>query len=167
MQSSSSLHCFEGTYYLRLQGWEITNEKQEGYLFPLVVCTLVSLMSQTTFCHPALIVTIVLRTVTVCWKSQFSFADTKTGQLNSTVIICRAKYCLELHKCHAVSLTYTLPDNVMAHAQKPDLVFQLNGRVHLNRRGCQFSWLLAAEMRASADSEHIIFSKYVDRSLKM
>jgi len=27
----------------------------------------------------------------------------------------------------------------MAHAQKPDLVFQRNGRVHLNRRGCQFS----------------------------
>ena len=25
--------------------------------------------------------------------------------------------------------------NVMAHAQKPDLVFQRNGRVHLNRRG--------------------------------
>ena len=25
--------------------------------------------------------------------------------------------------------------NVMAHAQKPDLVFQRNGRVHLNGRG--------------------------------
>ena len=33
----------------------------------------------------------------------------------------------------------------MAHAQKPDLVFQRNGRVHLNRRGCQFSRMLAAE----------------------
>ena len=40
--------------------------------------------------------------------------------------------------------------NVMAHAQKPDLVFQRNGRVHLNRRGCQFSRLLAAEVCASA-----------------
>jgi len=39
--------------------------------------------------------------------------------------------------------------NVMAHAQKPDLVFQRNGRVHLYRRGCQFSRLLAAEMCAS------------------
>ena len=31
----------------------------------------------------------------------------------------------------------------MAHAQKPDSVFQRNGRVHLYRRGCQFSeyWL--------------------------
>ena len=40
--------------------------------------------------------------------------------------------------------------NVMAHAQKPDLVFQRNGRVHLYRRGCQFSRLLAAEVCASA-----------------
>ena len=38
----------------------------------------------------------------------------------------------------------------MAHAQKPDFVFQRNGRVHLNRRGCQFSRLLAAEVCASA-----------------
>jgi len=40
--------------------------------------------------------------------------------------------------------------NVMAHAQKPDLVFQRNGRVHLYRRGCQLSRLLAAEVCASA-----------------
>ena len=40
--------------------------------------------------------------------------------------------------------------NVMAHAQKPDFVFRRNGRVHLNRRGRQFSRLLAAEMCASA-----------------
>ena len=40
--------------------------------------------------------------------------------------------------------------NVMAHAQKPDFVFRRNGRVHLNRRGCQFSLLLAAEVHASA-----------------
>jgi len=40
--------------------------------------------------------------------------------------------------------------NVMAHAQKPDLVYQRNGRVHLNRRGRQFSRLLAAEVCASA-----------------
>jgi len=38
----------------------------------------------------------------------------------------------------------------MAHAQKPDLVFQRNRRVHLYRRGCQFSRLLAAEVCASA-----------------
>jgi hypothetical protein len=38
----------------------------------------------------------------------------------------------------------------MAHAQKPDFVFRRNGRVHLNRRGRQFSPLLAAEVYASA-----------------
>jgi len=38
----------------------------------------------------------------------------------------------------------------MAHAQKPDFVFRRNERVHLNRRGRQFSRLLAAEMCASA-----------------
>ena len=38
----------------------------------------------------------------------------------------------------------------MAHAQKPHFVFHLNGRVHLNLRGSQFSRLLAAEVCASA-----------------
>ena len=38
----------------------------------------------------------------------------------------------------------------MAHAQKPDFVFRRNGRVHLNRRGRQFSPLLAAEVCVSA-----------------
>ena len=36
------------------------------------------------------------------------------------------------------------------HTQKPDFVFRRNGRVHLNRRGRQFSRLLAAEACASA-----------------
>jgi hypothetical protein len=40
--------------------------------------------------------------------------------------------------------------NVMEQAQKPDFVFLLNGRVHLNRRGRQFSRLLAAEVCATA-----------------
>jgi len=40
--------------------------------------------------------------------------------------------------------------NMMAHAQKPDFVFRRKGRVHLNRRGLQFSRLLAAEVCASA-----------------
>jgi len=38
----------------------------------------------------------------------------------------------------------------MAHAQKPDFVYRRNGRVHLNRRGRQFSRLLAAEVCALA-----------------
>jgi len=40
--------------------------------------------------------------------------------------------------------------NVMAHAHKPDFVFRRNGRVHLNRRGRQFSRLMAVEVCASA-----------------
>ena len=40
--------------------------------------------------------------------------------------------------------------NVVAPAQKPDFVFRRNGWVHLNRRGRQFSRLLAAEVCASA-----------------
>ena len=38
----------------------------------------------------------------------------------------------------------------MAHEQKPDFVFRRNGRVHLKRRGRQFSRLLVAEVCASA-----------------
>jgi hypothetical protein len=38
----------------------------------------------------------------------------------------------------------------MAHVQKPGFVFRQNGRVLSNRRGRQFSRLLAAEMCASA-----------------
>jgi hypothetical protein len=38
----------------------------------------------------------------------------------------------------------------MAHEQKPDFVFPRKGRDHLNRRGRQFSRLLAAELCASA-----------------
>jgi len=37
----------------------------------------------------------------------------------------------------------------MAHAQKPDFTCRRNGRVHFNRRGRQFSRLLAAEVCAS------------------
>ena len=38
----------------------------------------------------------------------------------------------------------------MVHAQKPDLVYQRNGRVHLNRWGSQFSRLLAVQECGSA-----------------
>ena len=46
---------------------------------------------------------------------------------------------------------------MMAHAQKPNMVFQQNGQVHLlvNRWGCQFSRLLAVEECGSADSNCI------------
>ena len=39
---------------------------------------------------------------------------------------------------------------MMAHAQKPDLIFRRNGRVRLNRRGRPFSRLLAAKVGTSA-----------------
>jgi len=55
----------------------------------------------------------------------------------------------------------------MTHVQKPDLVFQQNGQVHLNQQGSQFSRLLAVEECGTAGSDGIIFSKYVDHSLKM
>jgi hypothetical protein len=61
----------------------------------------------------------------------------------------------EMHaisQCKGTLLRYLieLVWNVMAHAQKPDLVFQLKGRVHLNRRESHFSRHLAAELCASA-----------------
>jgi len=57
----------------------------------------------------------------------------------------------------------------MAHAQKPDFVFQRNGLVHLNRQGVEvlFSRLLPADVCGSAGSDCIIFRKYVDHRLKM
>ena len=55
----------------------------------------------------------------------------------------------------------------MAQAQKSDLVFQRNGRVHLYRRGCQFSRVLACVEFSSAENDCIIVSKYIDHRLKM
>ena len=43
--------------------------------------------------------------------------------------------------------------NVTAQAQKPDSVFQRNGRVHLYRRGCQFSRVLAFLECRSAEND--------------
>jgi len=78
------------------------------------------------------------------------------------------KFCVELYSgfvellpehdlLHAVVLQTTSKQeelyevrNVTAHTQKTDFVFRRNGRVHLNRRGLQFSRLLAAEVCASA-----------------
>ena len=57
--------------------------------------------------------------------------------------------------------------NVMAHAQKSDLVFRRNGRVLLYRRGCQLSRVLACVEFGSEENDCIIFSKYVDHRLKM
>ena len=52
--------------------------------------------------------------------------------------------------CHTVQSVVEHVWIVMAHVQKPGLVFQRNGRVHLNGRGSQFSLLLAVEGCGSA-----------------
>ena len=52
--------------------------------------------------------------------------------------------------CSFIASRGQLKSGFCAHAQKPDFVFQRNGRVHLNRWGRQFSRLLAAEVCASA-----------------
>ena len=73
--------------------------------------------------------------------------------------------------------------NVMAHAQKPGLVFQRNGRVHWNpvivkarggggrfsavSHGSECSRVLAMDEIGSAGSHCGIFKKYVDYILKM
>jgi len=65
---------------------------------------------------------------------------------------CGHSFCPVFNKRKELPLDLRVVEwkrDVMAHAQKPDLVFQRNGRVHLYRRGCQFSKLLAAEVCAS------------------
>jgi len=52
-------------------------------------------------------------------------------------------------RVHVVHVIVDCVWNVTAHARKSDFVFRRNGRVHLNRRGRQFSRLLAAEVCAS------------------
>jgi hypothetical protein len=54
--------------------------------------------------------------------------------------------CSEFWNCRCLDCLL----NVMAHALKPDFVFRRNGRFHLNRRGRQYSRLLAAEVCAPA-----------------
>jgi hypothetical protein len=61
-------------------------------------------------------------------------------------IILKIQVIWNVKPCHMVEASW----NVMAHMQKPDFVFRRNRRVHLNRWGCHFSRLLAAEVCASA-----------------
>jgi hypothetical protein len=75
----------------------------------------------------------------------------KKTSLIGTEILSRIKLILDVRiiiSSYVVSVDCVW--NVMTHAQKPDFVFRRNGRVHLNRWGCQFSRLLAAEVCASA-----------------
>ena len=60
--------------------------------------------------------------------------------------------------------------NVTAHGQGTDFFFQLNWLLHLNwwgGRWGKFSRPLTVEECGSAGSDCIVFSKYVDHSLKM
>jgi len=52
--------------------------------------------------------------------------------------------------CMSIDTQVEASCKVTAHVQKPDFLFRWNGQVHLNRRGRQFSRLLAAEVCASA-----------------
>jgi len=75
-----------------------------------------------------------------------------TGR-HSTAASSPQQQCYDNLKCRDILRGYRTVDcvwNVMAHAQKPDFVFRRNGRVHLNRRGNQFSRLLAGELYTSA-----------------
>jgi len=73
----------------------------------------------------------------------------------STIILPSTQYCpnylwrtTENHQTGRYDVDCVW--NVMAHAQKKEFVFRRKGRVHLNRRGRQFSRPLAAEVCASA-----------------
>jgi hypothetical protein len=84
-------------------------------------------------------------------KILLDFAD------EGTTLLWNIRNCMVSHPRRLASSSescyLTVVDctwNVMAHAQKPDLVFWRNGCVHLNQWGHQFSRLLAAEVCGSA-----------------
>ena len=56
--------------------------------------------------------------------------------------------------------------NVMAHAQKPDFVFRRKGRVHLNRRGRQFSRLLAAVVLLDTPCSQVVWRVLATYSIR-
>ena len=66
------------------------------------------------------------------------------------VLVLLHTYCLPQVTHFLAALMVDCVWNAMARAQKQDFVFRRNGRVHLNRRGRQFSRLLAAEVCESA-----------------
>jgi hypothetical protein len=86
-------------------------------------------------------------------QSKFTAYNLLTEEPMSIVFVSSefvVQHVSSLSIAEAASLLLECVRNVMAHAQKPDLVFRRKGRVHLNRRGRQFSRLLAAELCASA-----------------
>jgi hypothetical protein len=89
-------------------------------------------------------------------SAQISNRLSRYDKARATIRVHLTFLCLEIYKpetgivwvLEAIVVDYVW--NVMAHAQKPDFVFRWNGRVRSNRRGRQFSRLLAADVCASA-----------------
>jgi hypothetical protein len=81
----------------------------------------------------------------IVWVEIMELITTRSTALLHYLLSIGPKY-LSQHPAKVVEASW----NVMAHAQKPDFVFRRNERVHLNRLGCQFGRLLAAELSASA-----------------
>jgi len=97
-------------------------------------------------------------------ENKFCFPTAKFHEISNATTFCRIPTWLQ--QCAGSSFPTAPTDtdvtrdknvtgvdcvwNVMTHAQKTRFVFRRNGGVHLNRRGHQFSRLLAAEVCASA-----------------
>jgi hypothetical protein len=77
-------------------------------------------------------------------------ADFHVARYDLTTLLIEMGVIWDVISCRPFVKSFDCVWNVMAHAQKPHFVFRRNGRVHLNRRGRQFSRLLAAEVCASA-----------------
>jgi hypothetical protein len=87
-----------------------------------------------------------------CYEPKFRGTKQKQRESNTgPQIACQLRTLAhtDAHCTHYHSLVEA-SWNVIAYVQKPDFVFRRNGRVHLNRWGCQFSRLLAAEVCVSA-----------------
>jgi hypothetical protein len=78
------------------------------------------------------------------WRRPFSKANESWSHIITSTLIYMAI------ECRRSWIQVDCVWNVIAHAQKSDLVFRRNGQVQLNRRGRQFSRLPAAEVCASA-----------------
>jgi hypothetical protein len=93
------------------------------------------------------------QTIAVIRKSNKDALESRADAYRSS-----SKKTPSIWKCQLKSENFYSPTvlmvdsvlNMVAHAQKPDFVFLRNVQVHLNRRGLQFNWLLAAEVCASA-----------------
>ena len=87
------------------------------------------------------------------WCESRSWCESHSDRHDHRVALFYARYAPRQKKQLSIYCTLGEVDcvwNVMTQAQKPDFVFRRNGRVHLNRRGRQFSRLMAVEVCASS-----------------